>query len=93
MRPELTRDLNVDDFRNFYYLKEELQTYCRKNGISASGSKIEITERIATFLETGKILKPMRKSSTSTKKVELEELSLNTIITENHRCSQEVRAF
>ena len=93
MRPELTRDLNVDDFRNFYWLKGELQTFCRGNGISASGSKIEISDRIAVFLETGKIQKPMRKRNTSTKKVKLEELSLDTVITENHRCSQNVRAF
>ncbi len=93
MRPELTRDLNVDDFRNFYWLKEELQTFCRGNGISASGSKNEITDRIAIFLETGKIQKPMRKRSVPGKKVILEELSLDTVITENHRCSQVVRAF
>lgn len=93
MRPELTRDLNVDDFRNFYWLKEELQTFCRGNGISASGSKIEITDRIAVFLETGKIQKLMRKRNATTKQVNLEELSLDTIITENHRCSQVVRAF
>lgn len=93
MRPELTRDLNVGDFRNFYWLKEELQTFCKGNGISASGTKIEITDRIAVFLETGKIQKPMRKRNTSTKKVKLEELSLDTVITENHRCSQAVRAF
>ncbi len=85
--------MNVDDFRNFYWLKEELQTFCRGNEISASGSKIEISDRIAVFLETGKIQKPMRKRNTSTKKVKLEDLSLNTVITENHRCSQVVRAF
>ena len=93
MRPEITRDLNVNDFRNFYGLKEELQTFCRENEISASGSKIEITDRIAIFLETGKIQKPMRKKSPSTKEIELEELNLDTVITENHRCSQVVRAF
>lgn len=93
MRPKLTRDLNVNDFHNFYWLKEELQTFCKGHGISPSGSKIEITERIAVFLETGKILKPVRKRSNFTKKVKLEELSLDTVITENHRCSQVVREF
>ena len=93
MRPELTRDLNAEDFRDFYWLKEELQTFCRGNGISASGSKREITDRIAVFLETGEIQKPMRKRSTSTKQLSLEELSLDTVITENHRCSQVVRTF
>ncbi|QUW20257.1 cytoplasmic protein [Sporosarcina sp. Marseille-Q4063] len=93
MRPELTSDLNVNDFCNFYWLKEELQNFCRENGISASGSKMEITGRITVFLETGKIQKPMRKRSSSSKKGKLKELSLDTVITENHRCSQIVRAF
>ena len=53
MRPELKKDLNVKDFRDFYWLKEELQTFCRDSGMSASGSKIEIADRIAIFLETG----------------------------------------
>lgn len=93
MRPELTRDLNVDDFHDFYWLKEELQIFCRGNGISASGSKMEILDRIAVFLETGKIQKPMRKRSSASTNVILGELSLDTVITENHRCSQVERAF
>lgn len=93
MRPELNKDLNVKDFCNFYWLKEELQTFCRKSGISASGSKVDITNRIAIFLETGKIQKPMRKRYSSPKEIKLEELSLDTVITENHRCSQVVRAY
>ena len=93
MRPELEKELKVNEFRDFYWLKEELQTFCREHGMSASGSKIEITDRIAIFLETGKIQKPMRKRSSSSKEIKLEELSLDTVITENHRCSQVVRAF
>lgn len=93
MRPELKRGLNVKDFRDFYWLKEELQTFCRENGISASGSKAEITDRIEIFLETGKIQKPMRKRNATQKDIKLEALSLDTVITENHRCSQVVRAF
>ncbi|MBD8034146.1 MULTISPECIES: DUF6434 domain-containing protein [Solibacillus] len=93
MRPELTKDLNVKDFRDFYWIKEELQTFCRANEISASGSKTEITDRIAIFLETGEIQKPVRKRSYSSTEIKLEELSLDTVITDNHRCSQVVRAF
>jgi len=93
LRPELTRSLNVSSFRDFYWLKEELQKFCRENGISASGPKKEITDRIAVFLATGKIQNPVRKRSSSLDKVELEALSLDTVITENHRCSQVVRAF
>jgi len=92
MRPKLTKDISVDSFNDFYWLKEELQSFCRKNGISASGSKIEISNRIETFLKTGEIKNPVRKSKA--KKIEQQvDLSLDTVITENHRCSQNVRAF
>ena len=61
MRPKLTRGLNVSSLRNFYWLKEELQNFCRKYGISASGPKKEITDIIAVFLATGKIQNPVKK--------------------------------
>lgn len=93
MRPELEKELKANVFRDFYWLKEELQTFCREYGMSASGSKIEITDRIAIFLETGEIQKPIRKRSSPWQETKLEELSLDTVITENHRCSQVVRAF
>ena len=93
MRPNLTKDISVESFKDFYWLKEELQSFCRENGISASGSKIEISDRIEIFLRTGEIKKPIRKSKVN-KKVEPQvDLSLDTVITENHRCSQNVRAF
>ena len=93
MRPELERELAVNEFREFYWLKEELQTFCKEHGMSPSGSKLEITDRIAIFLDTGKIQKPMRKRSSPSNKVILEELSLDTVIPKNHRCSQVVRDF
>lgn len=92
LRPKLTKDISVDSFNDFYWLKEELQSFCRKNGISASGSKIEISNRIETFLQTGEIKKPVRISKA--KKIEQQvDLSLDTVITESHRCSQNVRVF
>ncbi|MFJ8260354.1 DUF6434 domain-containing protein [Rummeliibacillus sp. NPDC094406] len=93
MRPTLTKEISVQSFKDFYWLKEELQTFCRKNGISASGSKIEITDRIETFLRTGEIKKPIRKSKVNKKAEPQTDLSLDTVIMENHRCSQDVRAF
>ena len=93
MRPLLKKDLKVQDFRNFYWLKEELQTFCRENGMSTSGSKVEISDRIVIFLQTGKIQKPLRKVKSTAKEEKSTDLSLDTVITANHRCSQEVRAF
>lgn len=93
MRPNLTKDISIESFRDYYWLKEELQSFCKENGISTSGSKIEIFVRIETFLLTGEIKKSIRKSSVN-KNIEPQiDLSLNTVITENHRCSQDVRAF
>jgi hypothetical protein len=93
MRSNLTKDISVESFRDYYWLKEELQSFCRENGISASGSKIEISDRIETYLLTGEIKKPIRKSRVNKKIEPQTDLSLDTVITENHRCSQDVRAF
>ena len=57
MRPSLTKSISIEDFQNYYWLKEELQIFCREHDLPASGSKIEITERISHYLHTGKILK------------------------------------
>jgi len=93
VRPKLTKNSSVQEFKDFYWLKEELQLYCRANGISTTGSKMEISDRIEIFLQTGEIKKPIRKSSINKKIKKQVDLSLDTVITENHRCSQDVRAF
>lgn len=93
MRPNLTKNISIQHFNDYYWLKEELLLFCRENGLSTTGSKIEITNRIETFLLTGEITKPSRNSKVSTKPFPQDKLSLDTVITENHRCSQEVRAF
>lgn len=93
MRPPLTKSISLEDFQNFYWLKAELQTFCREHGLPASGSKIEITERISHYLHTGKILKNSSSQKVSKASLSYKELSLQTIITNNHRCSEDVRAF
>src|SRR5699024_10231391 len=93
LRPNLTKKINVESFKDFYWLKVELQSFCRENDISTSGSKLEIADRIEVFLLTGEIKKPIRKRKLNAKAEKQDELSLDTVITENHRCSQDVRAF
>ncbi|SER79713.1 DUF6434 domain-containing protein [Psychrobacillus sp. OK032] len=93
MRPHLTKSISLQSFKDFYWLKEELQTFCRENGLSPSGSKIEISNRIETFLRTGEIIKPVRKSNENRNTQSQLDLILSTVILENHRCSQNVRAF
>jgi len=93
MRPKLTKHTSIQSFKNYYWLKTELQILCRENGISVTGSKQEIADRIEVFLKTGEIESPIRKQNVKRNIQLLEELSLDTVITENHRCSQSVRAF
>ena len=79
MRPELTKDIAVQDFKNFYWLKEELQWFCREHEMSASGSKIEIAERIEVFLLTGEKKKPRKKTNVQKTAPKQTELSLDTV--------------
>lgn len=55
-RPKLDKNLDGKTFREFYYLKEELVDFCRRYGLPTSGGKLEITERIAHFLDTGEVI-------------------------------------
>jgi hypothetical protein len=93
MRPILTKDMCADSFTEFYWLKKELQCFCRENGLSASGTKMEISARIEIFLRTGEVILPIRKSKGNRKPETQAVLTLDTIISENHRCSQNVRSF
>ena len=89
-RPELSIELKSKEFLEYYYLKEELVRFCRENGLPASGGKRELTERIAIFLDTGKI----RKTGTSTtRKQNITEITKDSIIESGFVCSELHRTF
>lgn len=89
-RPELIKSLDGDTFRSYYYLKEELLDFCRQNNLPVSGGKIEITNRIAAFLDTGKV----ERSATVRKTVGVVgEITEATVIESNIVCSEKHRAF
>ena len=89
-RPELNKKLDAATFRSFYYLKQELADFCKENGLPTSGSKIELTDRIAYFLDTGSVLKPSTKRKTA---VNIGTLTEDTVIEPNIICSEKHRAF
>lgn len=91
-RPILSRNMDSETFRAFYFLKGELVKFCKENGLPASGGKIEITDRIAHFLETGHTLSPRGINRKSTPKI-ISTLNEDMRIEANFICSEKHRVF
>jgi len=89
-RPNLNKDLDEKTFRNYYYLKEELVDFCKQNNLPLSGGKPELTERIAYFLGTGKVLPTTKRQPHGNMHGDLSE---NTIIEPDIVYSENLRAF
>lgn len=89
-RPELNKNLDSKTFREFYYLKEDLVDFCRKYGLPTSGGKLEITDRIAYFLDTGKVL---CNSAAKRNRAAVSNIDENTEIESDFVCSETHRAF
>lgn len=93
-KPKLTKHISLDNFNDFYWLKTELITFCRSLGISTSGGKIEIAERIRYYIKTGKIIKkPAGNKKQSKFNWSQEVLTKETIITDNYKNGRNVRGF
>lgn len=100
-RPQLTKDLKSEDFKEYYFLKEELKDFCKKEGLKVSGSKNQLEERIIYYLDTGKSLDNSRSiknknnysKSNSNKATTSEEITLDSILGENFKCSEDKREF
>ena len=90
IRSGLNKKLDGQTFRSYYYLKKELVDFCRENGLPVSGGKIELTDRIAYFLDTGKILKATEKKK-PTMRVSL--ITEDTLVETDIVCSEKHRAF
>lgn len=91
-RPILSKELRYDIFLQYYYLKEELVTFCKENGLSTAGGKQDITKRIEHFLRTGeKLTEPVVKRKSTD--VNFSGLSVDSIIEKNFVCSEKHRAF
>lgn len=88
---ELTRDLKPDEFKQYYFLKEELKDFCRSEGLKVSGSKSDLENRIIHYLATGEELEesPVKRFSINSSS----EISLDSKLGENFKCSEDKREF
>lgn len=93
-RPKLDENISIENFQNYYWLKKELVDFCRNLGINTSGGKIDISYRIEQYLKTGeKIVHSGREKSISKFNWNSTKLDLNTLITDNFSCTENVRSF
>jgi hypothetical protein len=94
-RPILDKNISLTDFNDFYWLKEELITFCKDNYIPSTGGKIEIADRIRSFISTGEVT--LNKAKTVKKKSSFnwstEKLTVSTTITDNYKNGDNVRSF
>jgi hypothetical protein len=89
--PKLTRNLTPDEFRQYYFLKEELKDFCRSEGLKVSGSKENLEKRIIHYLTTGGELAEPKTTQNSA--ASPTEITLDSRLGENFRCSQDRREF
>ena len=89
-RPVLDKNLDSNTFRDFYYLKEELVKFCRDNDLPTSGGKLEITNRITYFLDTGEVLSAGEVKKRTTV---IQNIFEDTKIESDFVCSEKHRAF
>ena len=88
---KLTKDLKPEEFREYYFLKEELKDFCRFEGLKVSGSKQDLENRIIHYLSTGETLnEPVSKQNSSSSS---SEITLDSRLGENFKYSEDKRAF
>lgn len=89
-RPILDKNLDSKTFRRLYFLKSELMDFCRENGLPASGGKLEITDRIAYYLETGRV---QSAAAARKKAAPVTHIDENAAVEPDFVCSETHRAF
>ena len=100
-RNKLNKNLKASEFKEYYFLKEELKEFCRNEGLKISGSKSQLEERIIYYLNTGKSLDDSKSIKNYANKTNLnsnkattsEEITLDSILGENFKCSEDKREF
>ena len=88
---KLTKNLSPDEFKDYYFLKEELKDFCRVEGLKVSGSKEDLENRIVHYLEIGeKLVEPSVKQYSGES---LTEVTLDSKLGKNFKCSEDKREF
>ena len=92
-RPTLVANIDPEIFDSYYWYRSELEAFAKSLGLSRAGGKFDIHDRISIFLRTGQKSKPQKVKATSKFDWSTEALSLETVITDSYKNSENVREF
>lgn len=93
-KPKLNKNISIQDLKDFYWYKEELIDFCRLEKLDKRGGKIELANRIEKYLKTGEREKYQNDApKTSRFDWNIENLTDETIISDNYKNTENVRAF
>ena len=78
---KLTKNLSPDEFKEYYFFKDEIKDFCRLEGFMVCGYKKDLENRIIHYLSTGEMLEePVVKEVSNNS---LSTITLDSILGEN----------
>lgn len=94
-RPAIETITSAGELRRWYWTKDELLNECRRLELRVSGGKFRLLDRIAHFHDAGERAFPGDKKAKVTSKFDWHSagLTLETVITDSYKNSQNVRRF
>jgi hypothetical protein len=90
-RPQLGRELDASEFLRWYWLKVELQAFCRSLQLLTSGSKTDLTNRIVNVLSDREVSGSVHKRTYS--KSMPSQFTSETVIGAGWRCTRSLRDY
>lgn len=91
-RPRLDETLSPEAFNAYYWLKSELKTFCKRNGLPVTGSKHTLNTIIYEFLSSGRKM-AMSQSDKPKRKIRMPIISTDQTIGHNFVFGKNSRAF
>lgn len=94
-RPEISEIETGEELRRWYWLKTELASEAKRIGMKSTGGKFDILGRLCHYKDTGSLKwqGDYRPAKSSAFDWHSSVLSMDTIITDNYKNTQNVRQF
>ena len=89
-RPAITPSLTLSEFLSWYWLKAELMVFCRILGLTTTGSKQELEEKIRRHLSGGELKIAAKRRANGEMPT---KFTPQTVIGEGWRCNPALGAY